>query len=141
MTVVLDAGAFVEIAVARGFEGPALDELVRSGGSVRAPELLDLEVMSVVRKLLQRGEITSRTAEVAVARLRDSPIVRSGNRGLIARTWALRDRMSPYDAAYVAVAEAGDPAGGAATLVTTDARLARTVRTVGTVPVVVVPVP
>lgn len=141
MSVVIDAGAVVELLVSRGFEGPVRDALKRDGGVARAPELLDVEVLSVVRGLLLRDEITSRVAAFAVAELRRSPIVRTTHRALVGRAWELRDRLTSYDAVYVALAERGDSLGGPATLVTTDARLARTVHSIGTVPVVVVPVP
>ena len=47
-------------------------------------------------------------------------IERHGHRDLLPRIWALRDDVSPYEAAYVALAEALG-----ATLLTHDARLAR----------------
>lgn len=141
MSVVVDAGALAELLLARGFEGPVRDALARDGGVVRAPELLDVEVVSVVRGLLLRNEITALVAGFAVAELGRSPILRASHRSLVPRCWDLRDRLSPYDATYVALAEHGDPPGAPATLVTTDARLARTVRSIGVVPVVVVPVP
>jgi predicted nucleic acid-binding protein len=48
------------------------------------------------------------------------PIVRYPATPLLERIWQLRDRLSPYDAAYVALAEALD-----LPLYTTDLRLAR----------------
>lgn len=139
MSVVIDAGALAELLLSRGCEEPVRDALARDGDVVRAPELLDVEVVSVVRGMLQRGEVTPRVADFVVAQLRRSPIVRASHRTLVARAWELRDRLASYDAVYVALAEIGDPHGRPATLLTTDARLARTVRSIGTVPVVVVP--
>jgi predicted nucleic acid-binding protein len=48
------------------------------------------------------------------------PVERASHRPLLARCWELRDNLSVYDAAYVALAEAlGTP------LLTADARLAK----------------
>jgi predicted nucleic acid-binding protein len=57
------------------------------------------------------------------AALRDigeTPITRAPHRPLIARVWELRDSLTPYDAAYVALAEQLD-----VPLFTCDARLGR----------------
>lgn len=63
--------------------------------------------------------------------------MRAGHAVLLTRVWDLRDRLTPYDAAYLALAESPGDDGRAGTLVTTDARFAWTI---GTVHVVVVPV-
>jgi predicted nucleic acid-binding protein len=90
------------------------------GEVLAAPEIVDLEVVSVVRKLLTRGELPVRRATLALADLVALPITRAPHRPLLDRCWALRDNLTPYDAAYVALAELlGCP------LVTADARLSR----------------
>jgi len=53
--------------------------------------------------------------------LADLPIERHGHWILLQRVWELRDRVTAYDALYVALAESL-----AAPLLTCDARLART---------------
>jgi predicted nucleic acid-binding protein len=73
-----------------------------------APDLLSYEVTSVLRKLCQLNAITGRVAEHA---LRDLNLLRVDTvpYGDIAqRMWELRDNLSVYDAAYVAVAELFD---------------------------------
>jgi predicted nucleic acid-binding protein len=73
-----------------------------------APDLLSYEVTSVLRKLCQLEAITERVAEHA---LRDLNLLRVDTvpYGDIAqRMWELRDNLSAYDAAYVAVAELFD---------------------------------
>ena len=59
-------------------------------------------------------------ARQAVEDLRDWPGDRFGNRSLLERAWELRENVRPWDALYVALAEALD-----GTLLTLDARLAR----------------
>ena len=85
-----------------------------------APELLDVEVVSVIRRLASIGHVTPVRADQATLDLAALPVDRASHRRLIARCWELRDNLTPYDATYVALAEALD-----ATLVTGDERLAR----------------
>ena len=90
------------------------------GEDLAAPELIDLEVVSVWRRQVAGGEIEERRADLAVADLFDLPMVRASHRPLLVRCWELRNNLTSYDAAYVALAEALD-----ALLLTTDERLAR----------------
>lgn len=85
-----------------------------------APELLDLEVLSGLRSLVARGDVDNRRAQFAVDDFALLDIGRVGHRALIERIWQLRDNVTPYDAAYVALAEAL-----ALVLVTADSALAR----------------
>ena len=85
-----------------------------------APELVDLEVISVWRRQLRAGAVDARRAALALADLAALPLRRAAHRPLLARCWELRDNLTCYDASYVALAEALD-----VTLVTGDGRLAR----------------
>jgi predicted nucleic acid-binding protein len=71
-----------------------------------APELIDLEILSVLRRQLSIGALDARRAQFIVDDLRDLPMDRAPHRSLVARCWELRDNLSAYDAAYVALAEA-----------------------------------
>lgn len=90
------------------------------GSSLLAPELLDLEVASVLRRQLLAGQLDSRRADLALQDLKDLPLTRVPHRQLIPRCWELRQNLTVYDAAYVAVAELFG-----ATLITADRRLAK----------------
>jgi predicted nucleic acid-binding protein len=90
------------------------------GERLVAPELLDLEVLSGLRSLVARGDVDNRRAQFAVDDFALLDIGRVGHRALIERIWQLRDNVTPYDAAYVALAEAL-----ALVLVTADSALAR----------------
>jgi len=85
-----------------------------------APQLIDVEVLGVIRRDFLRGEIDRTAASQALDQLRDWPAQRYGHRGLLDRAWELRANVRGWDAMYVALAEALD-----ATLITTDARIAR----------------
>jgi len=84
-----------------------------------APELVDAELMSSLRKSIRRRIITERRADQALEDYAETYIVRFPMRPFMRRAWELRDNVTPYDAMYVALAEWFD-----IPLVTTDAKLA-----------------
>jgi len=88
--------------------------------SVHAPELLDLDVLSGLRALARRRELQPLRAELAVAKLAKLRVTRHSHAKLRDRIWSLRENLTPYDAAYLAVAESLE-----ARLLTSDRRLAR----------------
>ena len=117
--IVVDAGV---LATALGDDGPDGDRARARlrGERLSAPELVDLEVASVLRRQVQGGEVDIRRAALALADLAALPLRRAPHRPLLARCWELRDNLTVYDASYVALAEALD-----VTLLTGDGRLAR----------------
>jgi predicted nucleic acid-binding protein len=117
--IVVDASV---LATSLGDDGPDGDRARARlrGERLTAPELVDLEVASVWRRQVSAGAMDERRAVLALADLGTLPLRRTPHRPLLARCWELRDNLTIYDAAYVAVAEAlGVP------LLTGDARLAR----------------
>lgn len=90
------------------------------GQQLAAPELLDLEVASVLRRQVRVGALDGRRAELALTDLHALSIQRAPHRPLLRRCWQLRENLTIYDAAYVALAEALD-----ADLLTADRRLAK----------------
>jgi predicted nucleic acid-binding protein len=91
-----------------------------TGERLAAPQIVDLEVASVWRRAARAGRLDPRRARQALDDLADVPLDRAPHGPLMARIWALRENLTPYDAAYVALAEAlGAP------LLTADERLAR----------------
>ncbi|HWD51082.1 MAG TPA: type II toxin-antitoxin system VapC family toxin [Acidimicrobiales bacterium] len=91
-----------------------------TGETLAAPEIIDLEVMQVIRGELLTGGINVWEAELALVDLIDLPLRRVPHRPLLPRGWELRETVTAYDAAYVALAEFLD-----VELVTADARLTR----------------
>ena len=90
------------------------------GERLAAPELIDLETASVIRRRLAAGALDARRASLALADLAALALRRASHRPLVARCWELRENLTVYDAVYVALAEALE-----ATLLTADGRLAR----------------
>lgn len=118
ITFVLDASAMIELFV-RDETNPDLRRRVLSGAGV-APELIDVESASVIRRMVLRREIAAAEAGEALDEIRDSPVSRIPHRPLVGRVWELRETLTAYDAAYVGLAELfGVP------LLTCDAKLAR----------------
>ncbi|MFT4110832.1 type II toxin-antitoxin system VapC family toxin [Propionicimonas sp.] len=117
--LVIDASV---VAVALLDDGPDGDT-VRDrllGEQLAAPSLIDLEVASVWRGLARAGQLDPRRVALALDDLREIPIQRVEHTSLLARCWELRNNLTLYDAAYVALAEALQ-----APLLTGDRRLAR----------------
>jgi predicted nucleic acid-binding protein len=101
--IVVDAGVVVFGLVD---DGP-LGSLARTAlHDAHAPELLDLEVGSALRRLVLAGRLSARRAKAALDDLGDLAIARAPHRALLRRCWELRDSVTFYDAAYVALAEA-----------------------------------
>lgn len=99
---------------------PAVDRrLLDPSESMHAPHLIDLEVAQVIRRYVASGNIDSDRGRSALADLADFPLQRYRHDVLLPRIWELRDNLTAYDAAYVALAEALD-----AVLVTCDRRIA-----------------
>jgi predicted nucleic acid-binding protein len=117
--IVVDASV---LATSLGDDGPDGDRARARlrGERLTAPELVDLEVVSVWRRQVSAGAMDERRALLALADLGTLPLRRTPHRPLLARCWELRDNLTIYDAAYVAVAEALG-----VLLLTGDARLAR----------------
>jgi predicted nucleic acid-binding protein len=102
--LVVDASALVPALADDGPDGDAARARLR-GENLVAPELIDLETVSILRRQLQAGRLDTRRARFAVADLVDLPLRRLPHRPLLARCWDLRENLTPYDAAYVALAE------------------------------------
>lgn len=117
--IVVDASVLAPALVDDGDDGD-LARARLAGHTLAAPELIDLEVTSVLRRLTASGSLEGRRADLALRDLVEFPVRRASHQPLLVRCWQLRHAVTPYDAAYVALAEALD-----VTLLTADARLAR----------------
>ena len=117
--MVLDASALLEVLM-RTVPGISLEQhIFQPGETLHAPHLIDLEVLQVLRRYVQRRDMSVERASEAVEDFADLPIARYPHEPFIGRIWELLGRVTAYDAAYVALAEALD-----APLVTRDRRLA-----------------
>jgi predicted nucleic acid-binding protein len=118
MSLVVDASAAVEYLL-KTMLGESLAALLDEG-VLAAPELLDAEVLAVLRREVGAGRLKAIRAQQALDDLRDWDLERIGHRALLNEAWALRARVTAYDALYVAAARQRG-----ATLVTADGPLAR----------------
>ena len=118
--IVIDASALLELLLqtARGARVTSL--ALAPEARLHGPHLLDVEVAQALRRLVQLREITAARAEQALDDHAALVIDRHAHGDLLPRIWQLRESISAYDAAYVALAEALE-----APLLTCDAKLAR----------------
>jgi predicted nucleic acid-binding protein len=116
--IVVDASVVATALLDDGDEGTKVRARLR-GSTLTAPEVLDLEVLSVIRRRVAAGHLGDIRGGQAAEDLADLAVTRTPHRPLLARCWELRHNLATYDAAYVALAEAFD-----IPLLTGDARLA-----------------
>jgi predicted nucleic acid-binding protein len=117
--IVLDASAVVALLLNNPAGRRVAEAIASPALSLHAPELLDIEVLQVLRRYVQSGSLSPERGEHSVEALGQLDITRYGHAELVPRVWALRSNLTAYDAAYIALAEALD-----APLLTLDARLA-----------------
>ena len=117
--IVVDASVLAVALADDGSDGDR-SRAALGGELLTAPDLVDLEVLSVWRRQVAGGAMTPARAKLALGDLAALPVRRISHRPLVQRCWELRHAVTVYDAAYVALAEAlGIP------LLTADARLSR----------------
>jgi predicted nucleic acid-binding protein len=121
--LVVDASAIAELLLGRTAGETVAQQLGEHEFDLHAPHLLDVEVLSALRRVSATGDASTARATEAVADLADLPIERYGHYEVIPRIWELRENFSTYAAAYIALAEA--IVDGGAALLSADARLAR----------------
>ena len=117
--IVLDASVAVDWLVQTAAAQRIESRIFSRNQSLHAPELLDLEVAQVLRRLVREGVLSTSRAEQAIQDLLDLRLTRYPHSVLLPRIWQLRHNLSAYDAAYIVLAEKLG-----ATLLTRDARLA-----------------
>ena len=117
--LVVDASILVVALADDGADGDRARHRLR-GEALAAPELIDLEVASVLRRQSAAGRLDDRRARLCLSDLSELALQRARHLPLLARCWDLRGNVTIYDTAYVALAELL-----AATLLTADERLAR----------------
>lgn len=117
--LVVDASVVATALADDGPHGDATRARLR-GEVLVAPELLDLEVASLLRRQCAAQSLDERRARLALDDLQAMPLRRAPHRPLLDRCWELRGDLTVYDAAYVALAELMQSG-----LLTADRRLAR----------------
>jgi predicted nucleic acid-binding protein len=105
--IILDPSVLLGVLLGRA---DAVGGVERELGGARneafhAPDLIELETLNALRRLLRARAVTRDRAEQAVVHLAAMRLIRYPHAPLRARVWSLRDSLSAYDAAYVALAE------------------------------------
>lgn len=118
--IVADASAVID-GLLNASEHPQIAACLAGAiDPLAAPDLLDVEVLSVLRRWEHRKEISTARAQQALEDLQALPITRYPARALLGRAWRLRNNLTAYDAQYVALAQALT-----ARLLTTDEAMAQ----------------
>ncbi len=117
--IVVDASAILELLLRTPSAPDVESRLFAPDVTLHAPHLLDVEIAQVLRRYHRAGDITAERGAEALADLVKLSITRYPHYLFLSRIWELRNNVTAFDAAYVALAEAL-----AAPLVTRDSRLA-----------------
>jgi predicted nucleic acid-binding protein len=118
--IVVDASVMANVVGDDGPVGRMARSRVATAAHLAAPDLVDVETVAVLRKRWRVGDLTGRRFKAAVDDLLALPVDRFPTGPLMVRAYDLRANVTPYDAAYIALAESLG-----CTLLTADARLSR----------------
>jgi predicted nucleic acid-binding protein len=121
--IVLDASALLEVLLATAAAERVARSIFARGQTLHAPHVIDLEVAQVLRRYRREGEISEVRAMEALRDLQDFPLTRYPHDLFLPRIWELKENLTAYDAAYIALAEVLP-----APLVTRDGRIGRSRR-------------
>jgi predicted nucleic acid-binding protein len=105
--IVIDASALIPILVNEPpWTKSATGYLAESGISdLAAPHLVDLEITNALRNMVERQELSEHVATGALEELQSIRLHRYPHAPFLGRVWELRQNLTAYDAAYVALAE------------------------------------
>jgi predicted nucleic acid-binding protein len=104
--IVLDASVIVELLTNGAMADAIREDLAGHDESFLAPYLIDIEVLSALRRLVVGRRIDAHRSGEFLAGLATLPVERCAHTPLIGRIWELRQNFTAYDATYIALAEA-----------------------------------
>jgi len=103
--IVLDTSAAIDWLL-RTPAGQRIEQRIYSRQeTLHSVHLLDVEFLQVLRRLVHQGIVGSVRAEQAIEDMLALRITRHAPALLLGRIWRLRQNLTAYDAAYVALAE------------------------------------
>lgn len=103
--IVVDASVVANALADDGADGDLARRRLLDAGELAAPDLVDVETTSVLRRRWLAGDLSARRFSTAVDDLGDLAVVRVPTLPLMRRAYELRANVTAYDAAYVALAE------------------------------------
>jgi predicted nucleic acid-binding protein len=103
--IVLDASAAIDWLLQTPAGQRIEQRIYARQDSLHSVYLLDVEFLQVLRRLVRAGILTAGRAEQAIEDLLALRITRHAPAALLRRIWRLRQNLTAYDAAYVALAE------------------------------------
>lgn len=103
--IVVDASVVANALADDGHDGEIARRRLVEARSLAAPDLVDVETVSVLRRRWLAGSLTARRFSTAVDDLADLPLARLPPLPLMRRAYELRANVTVYDATYVALAE------------------------------------
>ena len=118
--IVLDASALVELLLGTERGRSIAARIADPTLGLRVPHLVDVEIAQPLRRYVRDREVDPTAAASALEDLHALDLERHAHEPLLDRIWALRQNLTAYDAAYVALAEALDTI-----VLTCDRKLAR----------------
>ena len=124
--IVVDASVLANVVGDDEAAGQLARARLAAASAVSAPDLVDVESVSVLRRRWLAGDLSDERFRFAVDDLLALPITRFPVGPLMVRAFELRANITAYDACYVALAEALD-----CPLITSDRRLANAPMTTG----------
>jgi predicted nucleic acid-binding protein len=80
--------------------------MLRAERDLAAPDLADVETVSVLRRRWLNGDLTARRFRSAITDLGDLAIMRHPTLPFMPRAYELRANVTPHDATYIGLAEA-----------------------------------
>lgn len=104
--IVVDASVLANALADDGADGRVAREALRTSNDLAAPDLVDVETVSVLRKRWLAGTLSDERFASAVGDLEDLELDRYPTLPLMRRAFELRANVTAYDATYVALAEA-----------------------------------
>lgn len=103
--IVLDASAAIDWLLQTPAGQRIEERIYARQDTLHSVHLLDVEFLQVLRRLVLQGILTPGRAEQAIEDLLALRITRYAPALLLPRIWRLRQNLTAYDAAYVALAE------------------------------------
>lgn len=117
--IVLDTSAAVDWLLQTP-DGKRIEQRIYAHqDTLHSVHLIDVEFLQVLRRLVREQTVSLKRAEEAIEDMAALRITRHAAVMLVPRIWRLRQNLSAYDAAYVALAETLQ-----APLITRDQRIA-----------------